>query len=90
MERAFVKKEKAVNSSPSSNLGVTVAIGALVIAMATVGLARSSVATPKAGAASESGNVLGIEFDGRQVSDLDESMQFYEALSFQLSGRPTA
>jgi catechol 2,3-dioxygenase-like lactoylglutathione lyase family enzyme len=86
----FMKKRTAVNSSLSSNLGVIVAAGVLTVAMATVGLARSWARTAEAGAASDTGNVLGIEFDGRQVSDLDKSVQFYEALGFQLSDKPSS
>lgn len=84
-----MKKSKAVSSLLSSNFGVIVAAGALTVAMATVGLARSSARTPKAGAASETGKVLGIAFDGRQVSNLDQSIKFYETLDFHLSGKPT-
>lgn len=85
----FMKKLRVVNSLLSRNLGAVVAAGVLTIAMATAGLARSSTGTPKAGAASDTGNVLGIEFDGRQVSNLDQSIKFYQALGFELSGKPT-
>jgi catechol 2,3-dioxygenase-like lactoylglutathione lyase family enzyme len=73
----------------SRNLGVIVAAGILTVAMATAVLARSSAGTPKAGAASDDGKVLGMAFDGHQVSNLDQSIKFYEVLDFHLSGKPT-
>lgn len=84
-----MKKLKAMSSLLLSNLGVAMAAGALAVAIATVCLARSAAGTPKAGAASDGGKVLGIAFDGHQVSNLDESIKFYEALDFHLSGKPT-
>ena len=84
-----MKRFRAVSSLLRSNLGIIVAAGALTVAVATVGPARSSARAPKAGAASETGKVLGIAFDGHQVSNLDQSIKFYEALDFHLSGKPT-
>jgi len=84
-----MKKRKAVNNLLSSNLGVIVAAGALALAMATVCVARSSARTPRAGAAPDTGKVLGMAFDGHQVSNLDQSIKYYEALDFHLSGKPT-
>jgi catechol 2,3-dioxygenase-like lactoylglutathione lyase family enzyme len=84
-----MKKRKTVKSVRSRNLGVIVAAGILTVAMATAVLARSSAGTPKAGAASDDGKVLGMAFDGHQVSNLDQSIKFYEVLDFHLSGKPT-
>jgi catechol 2,3-dioxygenase-like lactoylglutathione lyase family enzyme len=85
----FMKNLKAVSSLLSSNVGVIVAAGVLTIAMATVGLALSSPRTPDAGAAGEDGKVLGMAFDGHQVSNLDQSIKFYEVLDFHVSSKPT-
>ncbi|MGD0957979.1 MAG: VOC family protein [Candidatus Acidiferrales bacterium] len=82
-----MKKLKAVNSLLSSNLGVIVAAGALTVAMATAGLARSSAGTPDAAADGGSGKVLGMAFDGHQVSNLDQSIKYYEVLDFHLSSK---
>ena len=38
--------------------------------------------------ASAQGKVLGIAFDGHQVSNLDQSIKFYETIDFHLSGKP--
>jgi catechol 2,3-dioxygenase-like lactoylglutathione lyase family enzyme len=84
-----MKKLKAVNSLLSSNLGIIVAASALTVAMATVGLARSSARTANGAPDGGSGNVLGMAFDGHQVSNLDQSIKFYEALDFHLLGKPT-
>ena len=80
-----MKKLAAVSFFLSSNLGVIVVAGALTVAMATASLAG----TPKAGAAGKEAKVLGMAFDGHQVSNLDNSIKYYEALDFHLSGKPT-
>jgi catechol 2,3-dioxygenase-like lactoylglutathione lyase family enzyme len=85
----FMKKHTGVNSLLSRNLGVIVAVFFVTVAMASVGFARSLARTPNAAAVGDTRNVLGIVFDGRQVADLDKSVQFYEALGFQLSDKPT-
>lgn len=82
-----MKNRKPVKSLLSRNLGVFVAAGALTIAMATVGLARSSAHAANAGAAGDSGKVLGMAFDGHQVSNLDNSIKFYEALGYPVSSK---
>jgi catechol 2,3-dioxygenase-like lactoylglutathione lyase family enzyme len=79
-------KRKAVNSLLSRNLGVIAAAGALTFAMATVGLARSPRA-PKAPDDGVSKNVLGMAFDGHQVSNLDNSIKFYEVLDFKVTSK---
>jgi catechol 2,3-dioxygenase-like lactoylglutathione lyase family enzyme len=83
----FMKKRKAVNSLLSGNFGVVVAAGALIVAMATVGLSRSWAGTPDAAPAPDTGKVLGIAFDGHQVSNLDNSIKFYEAIDFHVASR---
>ena len=92
-----MKKRKAENSLFSSKLGVVVAGVILAVALATIGLARTlaatsagtSAGTPNGAAASETAAVLGMAFDGHQVSNLDQSIKFYEALDFHLSGKAT-
>jgi catechol 2,3-dioxygenase-like lactoylglutathione lyase family enzyme len=83
----FMKKLKAVNSLLSSNLGIIVVAVALAVAMATVGLARTSARAANAGAADENKQVLGMAFDGHQVSNLDQSIKFYEVLDFHVSSK---
>jgi len=54
---------------------------AALLGVATVGLRQSSSAAPQFGP--NKGAVVGIEFDGRMVSDLDKSVTFYKALGFE-------
>jgi catechol 2,3-dioxygenase-like lactoylglutathione lyase family enzyme len=82
-----MKKRKTVNSAWSRNLGVIVAAGILMVAMATVGLVRSSAGTPKPAAPADEGKVLGMAFDGHQVSNLDNSIKFYEVLDFHVTSK---
>ena len=84
-----MKKSKGVSLLQSGNWGVFVASAVLTAAMVVVALAPSSARTQKAGAAGGAGKVLGIAFDGHQVSNLDQSIKFYQALDFHLSGEPT-
>jgi hypothetical protein len=88
MEEMFMKKRKAVNSVPSSNPGVIVAAGVLTVAIASLGLAQPSGRMPNAGAVSDPANVLGIAFDGHQVSNLDQSIRFYEAPVRRMAAPP--
>jgi catechol 2,3-dioxygenase-like lactoylglutathione lyase family enzyme len=82
-----MKKRKTVNSVWSRNLGVILAAGILTVAMATVGLVRSSAGTPKPAAPADEGKVLGMAFDGHQVSNLDNSIKFYEVLDFHVTSK---
>ena len=75
----MLKNRKPIDSWVSKKLGVIVAAGALTIAAASVGTAR----TPKADDGG-SGRVLGMAFDGHQVSNLDNSIKYYEALGYPL------
>jgi catechol 2,3-dioxygenase-like lactoylglutathione lyase family enzyme len=78
-----MKKLKAVNSWLSSNLGAIVAVGALTVALGTLGLARSSAGTPKGG----EGKVLGMAFDGHQAANLDATVKFYQTLGYPVASR---
>lgn len=51
-----------------------------LLAVAIAGFGQTSSAAPQFGA--NKGAVVGIEFDGRMVSDLDKSVAFYKALGF--------
>ncbi len=53
---------------------------ALIFGIAVAGLRQPSIASPQFGA--NKGAVVGIEFDGRMVSDLDKSVAFYKAIGF--------
>jgi len=66
------------------NLGVFVAASVLTVAMAIMGVARSSAGTPNGAAASDTAAVLGMAFDGHQVSNLDNSIKYYEILDFHV------
>ncbi|MBZ5502032.1 MAG: VOC family protein [Acidobacteriia bacterium] len=80
-----VIKRTAVSFFLSRNLGVIVVAGAIAIALA----AGSWAGAQKTAAAGKEGKVLGIAFDGHQVSNLDQSIKYYEAIDFHLSGKPT-
>jgi catechol 2,3-dioxygenase-like lactoylglutathione lyase family enzyme len=53
---------------------------ALVLGIAIAGTPQLSSAAPQFGPSK--GAVVGIEFDGRMVSDLDKSVAFYKAIGF--------
>ena len=74
------KNFTSVDSWLTSKLGVIIATCALAIAVTTVGLARSSAGA--ANAAPDGGNpmVLGMAFDGHQVSNLDNTIKYYEQI----------
>jgi len=66
----------------SSSKAVTLAAGcALLLALAAVIFSPSSHAAPQFLGTSK-GTVVGMEFDGRMVSDLDKSVAFYKLLGF--------
>jgi catechol 2,3-dioxygenase-like lactoylglutathione lyase family enzyme len=79
-----MKKLKALNSLLSSNLGIIVAATTLTVAIAAMGLARSLAGGPSSPSEGESAKVLGMAFDGHQVSNLDQSIRFYEVLDFHV------
>ena len=82
-----MKKRNALNPLLSSNLGVIVAAAALVLMTATMGLARSSAHLAKAAAPDSEGKVLGMAFDGHQVSNLDNTIKYYEQLDFHVKSK---
>jgi catechol 2,3-dioxygenase-like lactoylglutathione lyase family enzyme len=82
-----MKKQKSERSLSSGKFGVIVAAGILAVAMLTAGIARTSAGAPNAAPASDEGKVLGMAFDGHQVSNLDNSIKFYEVLDFKVSSK---
>ena len=81
----FTKRFVAVNSFVGRNIGTIIAVGAAVIAITSVGMARAH-----AGAASpDTGNplVMGMAFDGHQVSNLDNTIKYYELLDFHVKSK---
>jgi catechol 2,3-dioxygenase-like lactoylglutathione lyase family enzyme len=83
----FMKKLESGNSF--GKLGVIIAAAVLTVAIATVGFARSVARAANGAADTGSQLVLGMAFDGHQVSNLDKSIKFYETLGFHLKGKPT-
>jgi catechol 2,3-dioxygenase-like lactoylglutathione lyase family enzyme len=84
----FMKKLMAVKSL-GRNISMIVAAGAAIFAIGTAGIVHPQVgaAAAASGAASDQGKVLGMAFDGHQVSNLDNSIKFYELLDFHVSGK---
>ena len=76
---------KKVNSFVGRNIGSIIAAGAAVIAIASVGMAR----TPARAASPDTGNamVMGMAFDGHQTADLDKTVKFYETLGYPVASR---
>ena len=81
------KNTTSVDSWLTRKLGVIIATCALAIAVTTVGLSRSSAGA--ANAAPDGGNpmVLGMAFDGHQVSNLDNTMKYYEQIDFHVKSK---
>ena len=64
-------------------LGIASAAFVLLLALAGTTLWQSSLAAPQISFLSpHEGQVVGLEFDGRMVSDLDKSVAFYKLLGF--------
>jgi catechol 2,3-dioxygenase-like lactoylglutathione lyase family enzyme len=66
----------------SSRLTFFAAACALLFAFTIPTLSPSSSAAPQAFLGNSAGAVVGIEFDGRSVSNLDKSVEFYKLLGF--------
>ena len=81
------KNVRPVNSWFSKRLGACIAAGALAFAVATVGLARSSAGAPNAAADTGNPLVLGMAFDGHQVSNLDNTIKYYEQIDFHVKSK---
>ena len=77
------KTSKPMNPGLAKKFGAVIAAGALAIAAASVGIAR----TPNPAADTGTPLVLGMAFDGHQVSNLDNSIKYYDALGYPLLSR---
>ena len=82
-----MKKRQTVKPSFSRNLGVVVGIGILMVAVATVGLARSSALASSAAADTGTPDVLGMAFDGHQTANLDATIKFYVTMGYPVASK---
>jgi catechol 2,3-dioxygenase-like lactoylglutathione lyase family enzyme len=73
---------KRGRSSVSPKLRIFPAAYALLLTMVGVTFSHSSYAAPQGYLGMSRGMVVGMEFDGRMVSDLDKSVAFYKLLGF--------
>jgi catechol 2,3-dioxygenase-like lactoylglutathione lyase family enzyme len=71
----------ARGSSVFSNFRIVFAVYVLLLAVASAALLPSSHAAPQFISPTE-GQVIGVAFDGRMVSDLDKSVAFYKLIGF--------
>src|SRR5262249_45007561 len=83
----FMKTVQKLNSFVGRNIGEIIAIVSLVIAVVSVGMAHTSAKA--ASAATDLGNpmVLGMAFDGHQVSNLDNTIKYYETIDFHVKSK---
>jgi len=74
------KNGMKANTWLSNKLGIVVVACAFVAALSMVGTARSSA---------DGGNpmVLGMAFDGHQVSNLDNTIKYYETIDFHVKSK---
>lgn len=81
----FTKRLVAVNSFVGRNIGTIIAVGAAVIAITSVGMARAHARA----ASPDTGNtmVVGMAFDGHQAANLDNTVKFYETLGYPVASR---
>src|SRR3984885_15881090 len=64
----------------AENLRVLAAVCTVSVVFGALGFARVAGAAPQFGV--NKGAVVGIAFDGRMVSDLEKSVEFYKLLGF--------
>lgn len=78
---------RKVGLSASCKTGTLATACAALFVLAAVTFSPSSHAAPQAYLLQSKGMVVGMEFDGRMVSDLDKSVAFYKLLGFtEVSG----
>lgn len=70
-----------LRSSKFSSFSILTAACALALGLASVAVSPSSHAAPQFLTANE-GQVIGVAFEGRMVSDLDKSVAFYKLIGF--------
>ncbi len=82
-----MKTSRKGNSFVGRNVGEIIAIVAAVIAIASMGMARTSAKA--ASGVPDTGNpmVLGMAFDGHQVSNLDSTIKYYETIDFHVKSK---
>jgi catechol 2,3-dioxygenase-like lactoylglutathione lyase family enzyme len=82
-----MKTVQKLNSFVGRNVGEIIAIVSLAIAVVSVVMAHTSAKA--ASAAPDLGNpmVLGVAFDGHQVSNLDNTIKYYETIDFQVKSK---
>jgi catechol 2,3-dioxygenase-like lactoylglutathione lyase family enzyme len=80
-----MKRVQTGNTFFSRNIGEVIAVVAAVIAIASVGMARTSAKA----APPDLGNtmVMGMAFDGHQAANLDATVKFYETLGYPVASR---
>lgn len=71
----------------SGNCAAIVAAAALAVALATVGIARSSAGAPNAAGDGGTGKVLGMAFDGHMAANLDNTVKFYVTMGYPVASR---
>jgi len=71
----------------SRRVGMLAAVGVVAVGMAAFGIAGSLARTPNNAADGASGKVLGMAFDGHQVSNLDNTIKYYEQIDFHVKSR---
>ena len=78
---------KRVSLSVPFKIAIFAGAFALLFVLATASFSPSSHAAPQSYLLESKGMVVGMEFDGRMVSDLDKSVAFYKLLGFsEVSG----
>jgi catechol 2,3-dioxygenase-like lactoylglutathione lyase family enzyme len=80
-----MERIQAVSSFVGRNIGTILAVGAAVIAIGSVGMARVNARA----ASPDTGNtmVLGMAFDGHQAANLDNTVKFYETMGYPVKSR---
>lgn len=83
-----MKTVQQLNSFVGKHVGEIIAIVSLVIAVVSVVMAHTS-AKAAAAPAADLGNpmVLGMAFDGHQVSNLDNTIKYYETIDFHVKSK---
>jgi catechol 2,3-dioxygenase-like lactoylglutathione lyase family enzyme len=78
-------RREQVSTFVGRHIGPILAVGSAVIAITSVGMSRMSAraASPDLG----NPQVVGMAFDGHQVSNLDNTIKYYETLDFHVKSK---
>jgi catechol 2,3-dioxygenase-like lactoylglutathione lyase family enzyme len=78
-------RREQVSTFVGRHIGPILALGSAVIAITSVGMSRMSAraASPDLG----NPQVVGMAFDGHQVSNLDNTIKYYETLDFHVKSK---